>query len=72
MPHQMIYLGHHRGALGLLQVAATQANQPATKALVTSQTGRVHAALGEDEMAAAISTRRTRYWPRGWVMFRTG
>lgn len=47
MSHQMIYLGHFRDALGLLGVAATQATMPAARALVASQTGRVHAARGD-------------------------
>ncbi|MFM9631018.1 MULTISPECIES: hypothetical protein [Streptomyces] len=48
MSHQMIYLGHPQDALGLLGVAAKKATLPATRALVASQTGRVHAALGDD------------------------
>ncbi|MEU2565088.1 Tat pathway signal protein [Streptomyces longispororuber] len=51
MSHQMIYLGHPKDALGLLQVAAAKANLPATRALVASQTGRVHAALGNERDA---------------------
>ncbi|MET8945368.1 Tat pathway signal protein [Streptomyces sp. NPDC004542] len=51
MSHQMIYLGHPEDALGLLRVAARKAKLPATKALVASQTGRVHAALGEERLA---------------------
>ncbi|MET7904064.1 hypothetical protein ABZS86_22495 [Streptomyces sp. NPDC005355] len=51
MSHQMIYLGHPQDALGLLRVAARKAKLPATKALVASQTGRVHAALGEERLA---------------------
>lgn len=47
MSHQMIYLGHPKDALGLLGVAAKNATMPTTKALVASQTGRVHAALGD-------------------------
>lgn len=47
MSHQMIYLGHPKDALSLLEVAAQKATMPATKALVASQTGRVHAALGD-------------------------
>ena len=47
MSHQMIYLGHTQDALGLLEVAGKTASMPATKALVASQTGRVHAALGD-------------------------
>ncbi|MDG9728373.1 Tat pathway signal protein [Streptomyces sp. DH41] len=46
MSHQMIYLGHPKDALGLLGIAAQKATLPSTKALVASQTGRVHAALG--------------------------
>ncbi|MCP2261660.1 hypothetical protein LX15_005386 [Streptoalloteichus tenebrarius] len=51
MSHQMIYLGHHRDALGLLTVAARRATLPAVRALVASQTGRVHAALGDEHAA---------------------
>ncbi|WP_240351047.1 DUF6087 family protein [Streptomyces olivoreticuli] len=51
MSHQMIYLGHPRDALGLLGVAAKKATLPATRALVASQTGRVHAALGDERSA---------------------
>ncbi|MET7716144.1 Tat pathway signal protein [Streptomyces sp. NPDC005407] len=51
MPHQMIYLGHPTDALGLLGVAAKKATMPATKALVASQTGQVHAALGDEQQA---------------------
>jgi hypothetical protein len=51
MSHQMIYLGHPGDALGLLEVAAARANLPATRALVASQTGRVHAALGNERDA---------------------
>ncbi|MER6473875.1 Tat pathway signal protein [Streptomyces collinus] len=51
MSHQMIYLGHPQDALGLLGVAAKKATLPATKALVASQTGRVHAALGDEQGA---------------------
>ncbi|MFF3159251.1 Tat pathway signal protein [Streptomyces sp. NPDC057910] len=51
MSHQMIYLGHPQDALGLLAVAAKKATLPATKALVASQTGRVHAALGDERAA---------------------
>ncbi|MFE5191642.1 Tat pathway signal protein [Streptomyces sp. NPDC056628] len=47
MSHQMIYLGHPKDALGLLDVAARKATMPATRALVASPTGRVHAALGD-------------------------
>ncbi|MEU5193652.1 Tat pathway signal protein [Streptomyces scabiei] len=47
MSHQMIYLGHPQDALGLLEIAGKRAAMPATKALVASQTGRVHAALGD-------------------------
>lgn len=52
MSHQMIYLGHPDDALGLLGVAAKKATIPATRALVASQTGRVHAALGDERNAA--------------------
>ncbi|MFF3675881.1 Tat pathway signal protein [Streptomyces sp. NPDC002120] len=48
MSHQMIYLGRPDDALGLLRVAATKAKLPVTRALVASQTGRVHAALGDE------------------------
>ncbi|MFF7191309.1 Tat pathway signal protein [Streptomyces sp. NPDC008222] len=51
MSHQMIYLGHPADALGLLDVAAKKAKLPATRALVASQTGRVHAALGDEQSA---------------------
>ncbi|WP_254392448.1 Tat pathway signal protein [Streptomyces buecherae] len=51
MSHQMIYLGHPRDALGLLQVAAPKARLSAVKALVASQSGRVHAALGDEHLA---------------------
>ncbi|MFE5759473.1 Tat pathway signal protein [Streptomyces massasporeus] len=51
MSHQMIYLGHPQDALGLLGVAAKKATMPATRALVASQTGRVHAALGDEDCA---------------------
>ncbi|AQW46634.1 Tat pathway signal protein [Streptomyces violaceusniger] len=51
MSHQMIYLGHPDDALGLLGVAAKKAVLPATRALVASQTGRVHAALGDERRA---------------------
>ncbi|WP_331739519.1 Tat pathway signal protein (plasmid) [Streptomyces sp. NBC_00015] len=51
MSHQMIYLGHPGDALGLLGIAAAKATLPATKALVASQTGRVHAALGDAQHA---------------------
>ncbi|MFF1809433.1 Tat pathway signal protein [Streptomyces sp. NPDC058251] len=51
MSHQMIYLGHPGDALGLLGVAAAKAELPAVKALVASQTGRVHAALGDERQA---------------------
>ncbi|GLV77888.1 hypothetical protein Shyhy02_58880 [Streptomyces hygroscopicus subsp. hygroscopicus] len=51
MSHQMIYLGRPRDALGLLEVAAAKADRPAAKALVASQTGRVHAALGDEHLA---------------------
>ncbi|MEU2587957.1 Tat pathway signal protein [Streptomyces avermitilis] len=51
MSHQMIYLGRPDDALGLLSVAAAKAKTPAVKALVASQTGRVHAALGDERQA---------------------
>ncbi|MEU2993471.1 hypothetical protein ABZ772_24615 [Streptomyces griseoincarnatus] len=51
MSHQMIYLGHPADALGLLGVAAKKATMPAPRALVTSQAGRVHAALGDERSA---------------------
>ncbi|MEU1465485.1 Tat pathway signal protein [Streptomyces sp. NPDC005727] len=51
MSHQMIYLGHPQDALGLLGVAAKKVTMPATRALVASQTGRVHAALGDEQRA---------------------
>ncbi|MET8412998.1 hypothetical protein ABZV34_33870 [Streptomyces sp. NPDC005195] len=51
MSHQMIYLDHPADALGLLGVAAKKAEMPATRALVASQTGRVHAALGDERQA---------------------
>ncbi|UUU44340.1 Tat pathway signal protein [Streptomyces sp. NBC_00162] len=51
MSHQMIYLGRPDDALGLLGVAATKAKLPVTRALVASQTGRVHAALGDARQA---------------------
>ncbi|WP_324797281.1 Tat pathway signal protein [Streptomyces cyaneofuscatus] len=51
MSHQMIYLGHPQDALGLLGVARRKATLPATRALVASQTGRVHAALGDEQSA---------------------
>lgn len=51
MSHQMIYLGRPQDALGLLGVAATRAQMSATRALVASQTGRVHAALGDERQA---------------------
>ncbi|MER5973334.1 Tat pathway signal protein [Streptomyces sp. NPDC002055] len=51
MSHQMIYLGRPDDALGLLEVAAAKADRPALKALVASQTGRVHAALGQEQQA---------------------
>ncbi|MEU3035901.1 Tat pathway signal protein [Streptomyces griseoaurantiacus] len=53
MSHQMIYLGRPRDALALLGIAARKARLPAVKALVASQTGRVHAALGEVRQADA-------------------
>ncbi|MFJ8098658.1 Tat pathway signal protein [Streptomyces griseofuscus] len=51
MSHQMIYLGHPEDALGLLEMAAKKATLPATQALIASQTGRVHAALGNERDA---------------------
>ncbi|MFE3941255.1 Tat pathway signal protein [Streptomyces sp. NPDC059118] len=51
MSHQMIYLGRPQDALGLLGVAAAKAKMSATRALVASQTGRVHAALGDERQA---------------------
>ncbi|MFJ3976202.1 Tat pathway signal protein [Streptomyces sp. NPDC090021] len=51
MSHQMIYLGRPQDALGLLGVAAAKAKMPVTRALVASQTGRVHAALGDEYQA---------------------
>lgn len=51
MSHQMIYLGHPHDTLGLLGVAAGKAAIPSTRALVASQTGRVHAALGDKRQA---------------------
>ncbi|WP_327732677.1 Tat pathway signal protein [Streptomyces nojiriensis] len=51
MSHQMIYLGRPEDALGLLGVAAAKARMPVTRALVASQTGRVHAALGDERQA---------------------
>jgi hypothetical protein len=51
MSHQMVFLGRPQVALGLLHVAAGKAKAPALKALVASQTGRVHAALGEEYQA---------------------
>ncbi|SCF91975.1 hypothetical protein GA0115256_143419 [Streptomyces sp. DconLS] len=51
MSHQMIYLGHPEDALGLLEVAAPKATLPATRALIASQNGRVHAALGNERDA---------------------
>lgn len=51
MSHQMIYLDHPKDALGLLDVAAKKATMPTTKALIASQTGRVHAALGDGQQA---------------------
>ncbi|WP_046496079.1 hypothetical protein [Streptomyces odonnellii] len=51
MSHQMIYLGRPEDALGLLGVAAAKAEQPVIRALVASQTGRVHAALGDERQA---------------------
>ncbi|MFJ7206227.1 Tat pathway signal protein [Streptomyces sp. NPDC098789] len=51
MSHQMIYLGRPEDALSLLGVAAAKAKMPVTRALVASQTGRVHAALGDERQA---------------------
>ncbi|MFI6210291.1 Tat pathway signal protein [Streptomyces sp. NPDC051041] len=51
MSHQMIYRGHPKDALGLLEVTVAKANLPATRALVASQTSRVHAALGNEHDA---------------------
>lgn len=51
MSHQMIYLGRPTDALDLLGLAASKAEHPAVKALVASQTGRVHAALGDHQSA---------------------
>lgn len=51
MSHQMIYLGRPGDALGLLELAAAKAQRPVVKALVASQTGRVHAALGDERGA---------------------
>ncbi|RLV69461.1 hypothetical protein STAN_4989 [Streptomyces sp. CBMAI 2042] len=51
MSHQMIYLGHPQDALGLLGIARRKATLPATRALVASQTGRVHATLGDEQSA---------------------
>jgi len=54
MSHQMIYLGNLDDALGLLGVAAERADrgdQARVRALVHSQTGRVHAALGHPAQA---------------------
>ncbi|MFG1879556.1 hypothetical protein ACGFIV_32460 [Sphaerisporangium sp. NPDC049003] len=51
MSHQMIYLGRLDDALGLLGVAESKAKVPAVTALVSSQTGRVYAALGDQRQA---------------------
>ncbi|GAA0379226.1 Tat pathway signal protein [Streptomyces blastmyceticus] len=51
MSHQMIYLGRPGDALGLLDVATAKAKLPVVRALVASQTGRVHAALGDERQA---------------------
>ncbi|MEU1377400.1 hypothetical protein ABZ442_27650 [Streptomyces triculaminicus] len=48
MSHQMIYLGRPRDTPGLLGVAAKKATMPANRALVASQTGRVHTAPGDE------------------------
>lgn len=53
----MIYLGHPRDALGLLDVVAAEAHLPTTKALVASKTGRVHAALGDERQARPADAR---------------
>ncbi|MBB2910592.1 tetratricopeptide (TPR) repeat protein [Streptosporangium becharense] len=55
MSHQMIYFGRLRDALALLDLAAARAQrdgQVAVQALVQSQTGRVHAGLGQPRDAA--------------------
>ncbi|MFD9687347.1 Tat pathway signal protein [Kitasatospora sp. NPDC059088] len=55
MSHQMIYLGRFDDALALLELAAQRADrdgQLRVQALVHSQTGRVHAALGQPDRAA--------------------
>lgn len=51
MSHQMIYLGRPIDALDLLALATSKAEHPTVKALVASQTGRVHAALGDHQAA---------------------
>ncbi|MFI0234560.1 hypothetical protein [Streptomyces sp. NPDC017086] len=51
MPHQMLYLGRPADALGLLGVTEKKVTLPATRALVDSQAGRVHAALGDEQSA---------------------
>ncbi|MFF3489383.1 hypothetical protein ACFYXC_40035 [Streptomyces sp. NPDC002701] len=51
MSHQMIHLRHPHDALALLDVAAKKATLPVTRTLVSSQTGRVHAALGDERAA---------------------
>ncbi|MFE9687846.1 hypothetical protein [Streptomyces sp. NPDC006285] len=51
MSHQMIHLGHPHDAFDLLGVPAKKATLPATRAPVSSQTGRVHAALGDERAA---------------------
>ncbi|MFG1755330.1 hypothetical protein [Streptosporangium sandarakinum] len=54
MSHQMIYLGRLHDALALLDLAAARARrdgQTAVQALVHSQTGRVHAGLGQPDEA---------------------
>ncbi|MFI1707741.1 DUF6087 family protein [Streptomyces griseoruber] len=57
MSHQMIYLGHPADAVGLLGVAARKATLTSTRALVASQTGRVHAALGDKRQAETYLSR---------------
>ncbi|GAA2353127.1 Tat pathway signal protein [Streptomyces cuspidosporus] len=47
----VVALEEGRDAIGLLEVAAAKADRPAVKALVASQTGRVHAALGDEDEA---------------------
>lgn len=55
MSHQMIYFGKYDDALELLRLAATRAKhdgQVLVQALIQSQTGRVHAALGDPDQSA--------------------